>query len=147
MIVFLILAWLHSSACVDCTVLSLQMTSIWTVSIWHAFIYVGSRKAIFRWVSHFPSSFVDLTDQTLLWSFDPFAKCTLNAVFFFFFNFRHLSQKKSFRGYLGAHDSTPYVCSACYLNERGQGMQTLHPSHYWREFLIPPTFDVVFRTP
>lgn len=25
-----------------------------------------------------------LTDQTLLWSFDPFAKCTLNAVFFFF---------------------------------------------------------------
>lgn len=87
MIVFLILAWLHSSACVDCTVLSLQMTSIWTVSIWHAFIYVGSRKAIFRWVSHFPSSFVDLTDQTLLWSFDPFAKCTLNAVFFFIFYF------------------------------------------------------------
>lgn len=70
MIVFLILAWLHSSAGVDCTVLSLQMTSIWTVSIWHAFIYVGSRKAIFRWVSHFLSSFVVLTDQTLLWSFN-----------------------------------------------------------------------------
>lgn len=69
MIVFLILAWLHSSAGVDCTVISLQMTSIWTVSIWHAFIYVGSGKAIFRWVSHFLSSFVFLTDQTFSWSF------------------------------------------------------------------------------
>lgn len=69
MIVLLLLAWLHSSAGVDCTVLSLQMTSIWTVSIWHAFIYVGSRKAIFRWVSHFLRSFIVLSDETFPWSF------------------------------------------------------------------------------
>lgn len=69
MIVFLILAWLHSSAAVDCTVLSLQMTSIWTVSIWLGFIYVGFRKAIFKRVRHFLTSFVLLAHQTLLWSF------------------------------------------------------------------------------
>lgn len=120
MIVFLILAWLHSSAGVDCTALSLQMTSIWTVSIWHAFIYVGSRKAIFRWVSHFLSSFVVRSDQTFSVDFE----CTLctapNRVLDFL---RYVSREVYhaypgctdahspglFLGYGVAHNSTP-IC-------------------------------------
>lgn len=120
MIVFLILAWLHSSVEVDCTVLSLQMTSIWTVSIWHAFIYVGSRKAIFRWVSHFPSSFVVLTDQTFPWSFNALAAHTaLKHVLDFWGRIsreichayldaqRHTACIDLFLGYWVAHNSTP----------------------------------------
>lgn len=119
MIVFLILDWLYSRAGVDCTVLSLQMTSIWTVSIWHAFIYVGSRKAIFRWVRHFFSFFVARTDQTFPQSFHAltyslYTRCVLDL-------WRRISREicntyldadidalhRSIFGCLGAHNSTP----------------------------------------
>lgn len=151
MIVFLILAWLHSNTAVDCTALSLQMTSIWTVSIWHAFIYVGSRKAIFRWVSHFLSSFVELTDQTLQCSFNPLSPNSLAVQTVPDFWGQTASSGKYvmhtcmhtdthyldlFWGNLELTIAPPSVCSACHLSEKGQGMQTLHSARHWREFLI-----------
>lgn len=44
MTVFFILAWLHGR--LDCMLLSLQMTSIWTGSIWHAFISACSLERL-----------------------------------------------------------------------------------------------------
>lgn len=146
MIVFLILAWLHSSAGVDCTVLSLQMTSIWTVSIWHGFIYVGFRKAIFKWVSHFLTSFVLLTHQTLLWSFSAL-RWALNSTCPWLLN-TCLQRNMHFWAIwenLIAHNSTP-KCWSDLLSSKGQGLQRLHPDHHHLPSLVGmpdlPTFTL-----
>lgn len=147
MTVFLTLAWLHSSAGVDCTDLSQQMTGIWTVRIWHAFICAGSEKAIFRWLSHFLASFVVLVDHTLPRSFI----CTNMQLSNLSLTFEYISPGKCamhiktphkpccidlFMGSGGLTIALLCVCSAPHLSPKGQGTQTLHSAHFWWECLI-----------
>lgn len=143
MIVLLILAWLHSSAGVDCTVLSLQMTSNWTVSIWRDFIYRGSGKAIFRWVNHFPSPFLSWRIKQFYWvsvHLHAAIKPVLGLWGHISREIRHTyldAERHTAQIYFWVIGSLtiapPCVCSASHLSCKGQGMQISHPAHDWQE--------------
>lgn len=142
MIVFLMLPRLQSSAGVDCTILSLQITSIWTVSIFHALIYRESTKTIFSSVSRFPSPFVVLTGQTF--------QLRLGAFYRVLDLWVHIS-REIYHTYLHGERQTaeiylcvigsltiapPCVYSASHLSSKGQGLQISLSAHYWQEWVM-----------
>lgn len=138
MIVFLILAWLHSRTGVDCNVLSRQMTSIWTASIWHAFIYVRSRKTIFRWNAHFLHSLVRFC---FWWSVLDFWGYISKGRTRMFGYTRHGS---IFR-YLGAHNSTPMCLFSLSLEWERSGHVNITSSSSLVGIPFSPTFHAALK--